>query len=267
MLFFIGAIAGFFYGLSALGGSIVAVPLLVLLTAISVPDAMAMNLCMLVVMATITAGDGVRARLPVPGLIWPFALLAASTAPLGVWASASLSSMMWTWLLPAALVLVAVAMVLLSRRLGAMIAWPRGGLAALTPLKIGDNTEDIKLNWKLPLIGGSLGGFFTGLAGLSGALFLVPALGKVFSARPGQAVASAEMAILPALVAAVTASLLFEREIEWRGTGLMIFGALAGLSLARMLAARLSSRGCHIFVAVGLLATGLAAAVDLVPWA
>ncbi len=254
MLFLIGALAGFAYGFSAFGASVLAVALLNLLLATPLGDAMAMNLCMLVVMATITAGDGVRARLPVPGMIWPFALVAAVAVPAGVWISTVLGDAALEPVFILLLIVLAVVIMLLVQRTGAIIAWPRGGLAALKPLKLGD-ADRPQLSLGLPLFGGGLGGLFAGLFGASGTLFLVPALGRVFSARPGQAVACAEMAMLPALLAAVITSLLLERVIPWQATGLMIFGALAGLSLARMLAPRCSTFVCHALVAGALLIT------------
>jgi len=256
MLFLIGAIAGFAYGFSAFGGSLLGVALLTLLAPYAITDAMAMNFCMLLVMATITAGDGVRARLPVPGLIWPFVLFAVVAAPLGVWVSALMPVALIDGLFPFVLVAAALVSVLLVQRLAPVIAWPRGGLAALTP----DKTEEqstAEFKWTLPVLGGGIGGLFAGLFGASGALFLVPTFGRLFGKRPGQAVACAEMAMLPVLLAAVTASLLLGRAVEWRATGLMIFGALAGLSLARMLTPKFGAKACHAVVAAMLVLTAV----------
>lgn len=251
MLFFIGACAGLAYGLSAFGGSLFAVVLLALLLGLPITTAMSMNLCMLVVLTTITAGDSVRARLPVPGFIWPFALTTSLGAGLGAVASVLLGETVLRVAYAPVCIIVAVAMLLLVGRAGPGIYLPRGALAAVTPQTPAQSPPPRSL--ALPMGAGGLGGLFVGLFGASGAPFLVPALGRTFSNIPGRAVACAEMAILPALLVATTISFIMQRTPDWQATGLMIFGALAGLSVARMLAPHFRAAIWNSVVALCLL--------------
>lgn len=257
MLFLIGALAGLAYGLSAFGGSLLAVALLVLILAMPITTAMSMNLCMLVVLATITAGDGIRARLPVPGLIWPYALTAGLCAPLGMLASLLLGDMALGQIYALLLAVVAAALValLLWRQMEAEML-PRGGLAALAPAKPDAETRHA-LRPGLVVFGGGLGGLLAGFAGASAALLLTPAFARLFaeagSQVKGRATACAEMAVLPALVISVVVSIASGRGVAWHDTGFMIFGALAGLSVARMLAPRASARVWHALLAAALM--------------
>lgn len=261
MLFFIGVIAGLAYGLSAFGGSLVAVPMLVLVLGISGATAMSMNLWMLVVLAIITAGDGVRARLPQPGTIWPFAVVASAASGLGVIMSIYAGETLLNYIYAPLCVLAGVTVLLLARRLPAEVILPRGALAVQAPVKP-TQSQSARHTPVLPLFSGSLGGLFAGVFGASGALFLVPAFGRVFKRNAGQAVACAEMAILPALLVAVVVSLLLQRPLEWQPTGLMIFGALAGLSVARMLASHLRPAFWNSMIGLLLLGAGVWLGLD-----
>ena len=257
IIFLVGTLAGLAYGLSALGGSLVLVPLLMLAIGMPITNAAPMSLCMLIVMATITAGDGVRARLPVPGLIWPFALVTALLSPVGVAVTTVLATQTWAALYIAGLGITAFALWQMSQRLPEAVMQPRARLASLKAAKP-EQMDVVRPSLRRVLLGGGLGGIFTGLFAASGAALLLPALAGLLPQRRGQAMACVEMAVLPGLFTAVLATLLLGYTLDWRATGLMIFGALAGLSVARMVVGWASPRFWHGLVALALLALAAA---------
>lgn len=239
MFFFIGAVAGLLYGLTAVGGCVLIVPLLMLTAGLDIQPAVTLTLCLLVVLTTITAGDGIRARLPLPGAIWPAAVAAMLVAPILVWLMTQAGEGALLWFYRVALVAAALAMLLLPRFLPRTVLWPRAGLADLKPLPALQSLKAGQKDSFLLSVSGGVGGALVGMLGAGGGLASLPAVGRSQAGENGRATASSEMLLLPALVTATTACLWLGRTADWRDTGLTIFGALAGISLARMLSLRM----------------------------
>lgn len=242
MFFFLGAVAGLLYGLTALGGCLLIVPLLMLVAGLDIQPAITLTLCLLVVLTTITAGDGIRARLPLPGAVWPAAIGAVLAAGPVLWLMTQVGEAAQTWAYRIALIVAGACMLGLPRLMPRTVIWPRAGLADLRPLpalqSLSDNGRDGRSRLFLAL-SGAVAGVLTGLLGAGGGLASLPAVGRSQADERGRATASSEMLLLPALVVTTTACLFLGRTADWRDTGLTIFGALAGISLARMLSLRM----------------------------
>lgn len=238
MFFFLGVVAGLVYGLTAVGGALLVAPVLVLVGGLTWPAAITMTLCILVVLTTITAGDGIRARLPRPGEVWPAAVSAALLAPAAVWLIGSLGQpepALYRW----ALLLGGIAMLASVRLLPVDVLWPRAGLADLRALPSMQPSRTSLAQRLWLAAGGGLCGLLTGVFGAGGSLANLPVIGRYQNDEKGRATASSEMAMLPAVILAASACIWLGRTADWRDTGLAIFGALAGISVARMVALRM----------------------------
>lgn len=232
MILAIGLAVGAVVGLTGAGGSVLAVPLLVLLA--GVPLAKAAPVALMAVGAAAALGSALtwKRRL----VRWRAALLMGvsgmAAAPLGLHAAARVPESWLAWTFGAVALAVSVRMI----RQGFSPPAPPEGRGVAGAVRVDTTTG--RVIWTplasvvLALIGG-LAGFIGGLLGVGGGFLLVPALRAMTPFDMHTAVATA------VLVVAVTACGTTVIHALGRGAPpLALAGPLAGGTLMGMLAGR-----------------------------
>jgi uncharacterized membrane protein YfcA len=268
-----GVVVGLLLGLTGAGGSIFAVPLL--MVGLGLPIAQATSISLLAVAVSATVGTYMAwrrsyVRYRAAGLM---AVSGVFTAPLGVH--------LGDWLSPAVLQAL-FAVVLL------VVGWRMRRSARRSPVDAGVvraavhgegqashghvgriNPQTGRLVWTVPVAAvialiGAGAGFLSGLLGVGGGFFIVPALQAVLPLSMHSAVATSLMAIALTSSGTFVGALLMGREVAWTSALPFVAGAVAGMMLGRVLAPRLSGR--HLQQGFGWLALVVAAgmAIDLI---
>lgn len=255
MAIFLGALAGLALGLSAAGGSLFLLPLLFHGLGFPVPVAVSVALAALALMAAIGAGDAARARLLDIRAGLTLAAGGVAAAPAGVYLAAALPAGIRV---PAfALLVIAVGLGLLwltvARPATAGIVraglvpepatevppWRRGGAAVLVAV-------------------GAAAGLLSGTFGIGAAFLSVPACMIVARHSPLRAVGAALLATALTALSGLAATYAGGTDIPWFETGLFVFGAVAGMGVARRLAPLLAGPVLQGMLAAVLALTGLA---------
>lgn len=248
MILLLGLIVGAVLGLTGAGGSILAVPLLIVGLGWSLPQAAPVALlavCAAATVGTIAAWDVACVRYRAALLM---ALAGWLTAPFGLKAAAALPVTMLTALLAVVLATVALRQLLRGQR-----ALDESEIThAITA---GDDSHahgpSVRLNaqgriiWNAPTLAsvgavGSGTGFLAGLLGVGGGFVIVPVLRAVSELSMHSAIATSLMTIALTSAGTVAAAVLLGHEILWREALPFVFGALAGMLVGRRLAPRIA---------------------------
>lgn len=265
-----GALVGLLLGLTGAGGSVVAVPLLVLGFGWSLVDAVPVAL-----LATGgAAAFGTVAAWNVAHVRYRAALLMAAgavlTAPIGLWL-ASRAPGSWLGAGFGALMLVVAARLHLQARRrpeesGIVRAAVAGdGPSQDRPLCRLDSRGRIAWNAGsaavIALIG-ALTGLVSGAFGVGGGFVIVPALREATPLSMHSAIATSLLAI--ALISGVTLgmALLMGRGIPWHQALPFLGGALLGMWTGRRLAPRLAGARLQQAFAAGIFVLGLSMIVS-----
>lgn len=259
----LGVAVGLVLGLTGAGGSILAVPLLMLGLGWTLPQAAPVALlavCASATFGTVVAWDVTHVRYRAAALM---GALAVVTAPLGIW-SAGVMPLSWLALLFAAvLVVVAVRMLRQTLRAPAEAAIVRATVAGDGALPGGrwihiSSAGRIVWNGASAAAIGAIGavtGFVAGLLGVGGGFVIVPALRALSGLSMHSCVATSLMAIALISAVAVAGALAQGVNVDWRAAAPFVLGALAGMLAGRRLAPRIA--GPHLqqaFAAIMLLA-------------
>ncbi|MDM4772733.1 sulfite exporter TauE/SafE family protein [Solimonas sp. SE-A11] len=266
MSMLLGVVAGLVLGLTGAGGSIFAVPLLVLGLGWSLADAVPVALlavCAAAAFGTAVAWNVAYVRYRAAILM---ALAGACTAPLGLWAAPRLLAPFLSLLFAAVLVLVALRMLLQARRAPAEARIVRAtvagdGAEAGGPL-CGLHAQTGRLMWTLPcaaLIGGigAVTGLLSGLLGVGGGFVIVPALRAATPLSMHSAIATSLLAIALTSAAAVMGALALGHALPWAAALPFVGGALLGMLGGRLLAPRIAGPALQGGFAVAMLAVGV----------
>lgn len=246
MLLAIGLLIGLALGLTGAGGSVLAVPLLMLLAGYSQAQAAGLSLAAV----GLSAGFGVLLRIGRGQVAWWPALVLAGTgmllAPVGQWLAHKLPQQ---WVLVSfALLVVAVALRLwlVARRDPEAAKEVRAARGAKEDRPAAacamSDSGYFELRW--PCVSrllwvGLLTGLLSGLYGVGGGFIIVPALMLLTGMTIRQAVATS-LVIISLVSASGFVSFLWQTELSMTSVLLLVAGAcggmLAGTGLARFVA-------------------------------
>jgi uncharacterized protein len=244
----LGVLVGLVLGLTGAGGSIVAVPALMVALGWTLPQAAPVALLAVGAAATfgtIAAWDATFVRYRAALLM---GLAAVVTAPLGLAAARAWPLALLEGLFAAVLAIVAVRMILQARRSPAEAAVVR---ASVSGDALPARGRWVRLNargrviWNAAAVAavaaiGAATGFAAGLLGVGGGFIIVPGLRAVSELSMHSAIATSLMAI--ALISAVTVggALLQGVDLHWGQALPFVAGALGGMLAGRKLAPRIA---------------------------
>lgn len=260
MLFAIGALIGLALGLTGAGGSVLAVPLLMLLAGFSQAQAAGMSLAAV----GLSAGLGVLLRLGRQQVAWWPALVLAGVgvlfAPVGQWLARAL---------PERFVLISFALLVLVVAMRLWLAARRNPEAAReVRADPGEGQEEraaaacalsetgyFELRW--PCISrllwvGALTGLVSGLYGVGGGFVIVPALILLTGMTMRQAVATS-LVIITLVSASGFVSFLVQTQLPVDTTLLLVGGACAGMTAGTGLARFIAGARLQEMLAVALV--------------
>ncbi|MGH8443397.1 MAG: sulfite exporter TauE/SafE family protein [Nevskiaceae bacterium] len=261
MTLLLGLIVGAVLGLTGAGGSILAVPLLMVGLGWTLPQAAPVALlavCASAAFGTVVAWDASYVRRRAAVLMGAVATI---TAPLGIKAASLLPLPLLTGLF--AVVLGAVAVRLLRQALlrPAEAAIVRatvsgdGGANGGHWIKLDDRGRIIwnyTTAWVIGAIGGATG-FLAGLLGVGGGFVIVPSLRLASGLSMHSAIATSLFAIALIAAAAVAGAVAQGVHIEWARALPFVAGALAGMYGGRRLAPRIAGARLQEILAVLML--------------
>lgn len=260
MFWFIGVVCGILLGLTGAGGSVFAVPLLLLLTQVNTSEATGLAL----VAVTISAAIGLMLQWrDNKVMLRPSLILAAfgiATAPLGRWCH---------HLLPEAALLAAFAVVSMaiaawmwraSQQTPLVRAYLAGGEVHQPICRFSTNSVQLrpKCLWSLMASGLAIG-FLSGLFGVGGGFLIVPLLLWITRAPMINAVASSLMVIALVSSVGVVSHFLLFAPLPTGHVLAMVGGALLGMAISHLVAARIRSNQLQKLFAVALVVMSLAA--------
>lgn len=260
MLFAIGTLIGLALGLTGAGGSVLAVPLLILLAGFSQAQAAGLSLAAV----GLSAGLGVLLRLGRHQVAWWPALVLAGVgvvlAPFGQWLARAL---------PEKVVLVSFAVLVLIVALRLWRAARRDPQAAKeVRADPGEGQEErtaaacsvsdsgyFELRW--PCVSrllwvGALTGLVSGLYGVGGGFVIVPALVLLTGMTMRQAVATS-LVIIALVSASGFVSFLLQTQLPMDTTLLLVGGACAGMMAGTWLARFVAGAKLQELLAVALV--------------
>lgn len=265
MLLLIGILIGLVLGLTGAGGSVFAVPLLMLLPGAPMTSAVGISLGAVAVttfygsLRSFFSKDRRQNILWLPGLI--LAGVGALTAPLGKWLGLQIPEF---WLLIGFNVLalvIAIRMWLSARenpdaakvvRAGNFASVPNPGL--LCNLSKSGQFELRPCCVTGLLIGGALVGLLSGLFGVGGGFLIVPLLLALSPISMAQAVSTSLLIIAVVSSSGFISHLAMSTENNWLMFGLVAAGGVLGMMLGQAISHKIANALLQKIFAVSLLA-------------
>ncbi|WP_331346531.1 sulfite exporter TauE/SafE family protein [Cellvibrio sp. UBA7661] len=263
MLLLIGLFIGLILGLTGAGGSVFAVPLLLLLGGMSMADATGISLGA-VAATTIYASlrnSVSRKQVPLlwkPGLI--LALSGALTAPLGKWLGMQLDEL---WLVSGFSLLaaiIALRMWMSARNNPQAASVVRAGNFAATPspdhLCNLNPTGQFELRPRCVtglLIGGLVVGLLSGLFGVGGGFLIVPLLLALSAVSMAQAVSTSLFIIALISSSGFISHVALSENQHWDWLLLVAAGGLVGMMIGQAVSHKIANVWLQKLFAIGLL--------------
>jgi uncharacterized protein len=256
----LGLLVGLVLALTGAGGAILAVPLLVFGLHLSMAQAGPIGLTAVALAATLGAVLGLRGRVLRYKAAGLMALAGAATSPLGLWFAQRLPNRPLTAVF--ALVLAAVGWRMLVQASREMRGEPHA-TAQSPPCRL--NRMLGKLQWNAAcaralVLAGAAAGFLSGLLGVGGGFIVVPTLLSV-SDLPMKAVIATSMGVLALVSAVGVVNAGVAGYLSWHLAWPFAAGALAGLLVGRIFAARLAGprlQQCFALLSLGVACSLLA---------
>jgi uncharacterized protein len=249
LLLAIGVLIGAVLGLTGAGGSVLAVPLLVML--LHLEPAAATGLALGVVAASSMYGCIQRIRqreiLWIPALI--FGISGVVTAPIGRMLSMQVSpAFLLTSFSLLSLAIAARMLVQSVRQPEQSVVVRAGGIAGDTEPLLCRFSETQKFDWRFRCmagltVGGVLTGLLSGLFGVGGGFMIVPFLNQLNSVSMRSAVATSLVIIAGISLSGFIAH-TFTQAIDWQQLTLLGIGGIGGMILGSVLARWLA--GVHL---------------------
>lgn len=238
-LWALGAWVGLALGLTGAGGGIVAVPLLMVGAGLALPQASPIALLAVGMAACVGTGLGLRdgiVRYRAAALV---GLSGMCVAPLGVWMAHRLPPPLPSLGLVLALLLSARAMVLRSLSAGADHP-PRPAPTCVWDPAVG------RLVWtwasaRLLALVGLGAGAMSGLLGIGGGFFIVPALSR-YSNLPARSIIATSQAVIALVSVGGVAGSILQNDMAWDVALPFCAAAMLAMLPARCAAARLPAR-------------------------
>lgn len=250
----LGVLIGLSMGLTGAGGGILAVPALTLSLGMSLPQAAPIALTAVAIAAATGAAHGLRHGTVRYRAALLMAALGALTAPLGSLLAHRLPPTILSLMFATVMLLVAWRML---RQSGARTAPATDDTLPAKPCRL--SLESGRLIWNrrsAATLGGigAISGLLTGLLGVGGGFFIVPAMSHFSNVGMHGIIATSLMVIALISTASVTASaaagLLVFPSVAWWFIGAVVLGMLLGRRITPYVPARVLQRG---FAAVCLL--------------
>lgn len=265
MLLLIGTLIGLVLGLTGAGGSVFAVPLLMLLAGTPMSSAVGISLGAVAVstfygsLRSFFSQDRRQHILWLPGVI--LAGMGALTAPLGKWLGLQLPEL---WLLISFNILalaIATRMWLSARKNPDAAKVVRAGNFASTPnpglLCNFSSNGQFELRPRCVsglLIGGALVGLLSGLFGVGGGFLIVPLLLLLSPVSMTQAVSTSLLIIAVVSSSGVISHLLMSPQNNWLMFALVAAGGVLGMMLGQAISHKIANALLQKIFAVSLLA-------------
>lgn len=264
----LGLAVGITMGLTGTGGGILAVPLLVLVLHLSMPEAAPIGLLAVGLAASVGAFIGLKQGI----LRYKAAALMAGTgvlmAPLGLWLSHQLN----THLLSAVFAILLFALAFKTWRQANSHHSEQALLAVKVPC-VQDEAKgrfiwNIRCARALSMFG-AIAGSLSGLLGVGGGFILVPALNR-FTTLTAQSVIATSLAVITLVAASGVASSIVAGTMHWHHAAPFAMGAVGGMLVGRIFSHRLASSQLQkvfavivVAVASGLLAKATIALLNM----
>lgn len=250
LLLAIGVLIGAVLGLTGAGGSVLAVPLLVLL--LKLDPAQATGLALGVVATS--SGYGALQRITQREVMWiPVLLFGASgilLAPVGRW----LASMSSASFLISSFALLSL--IIAARMLWQSIKHPEQSAVVRAGFDTDSNkepllcrfSETMRFDWRLRctlglLVGGTMTGLLSGFFGVGGGFLIVPFLNQLNGVSMRHAV-STSLVIIAGISLSGFLSHLVTQQIDWYQLILLAAGGLGGMLLGSLVASKIA--GAHL---------------------
>lgn len=241
MALLIGVLIGLVLGLTGAGGSIFAVPLLILLLSLPVSEAVGVALGAVAISALYGTVNNWRYKtiLWVPALI--LAVFGALSAPLGKWLGNQVSATLLISGFSLLATVIAARMWQQTIRNPERARVVRSGKIApgelLKPICRVSPTGQFK--WRLPCIGslvlgGLVVGLLTGLFGVGGGFLIVPLLLFLTQVSMQQAVGTSLLIITVVSGAGFISYAATSAELDWQLLGLLSAGGLLGMFIGNL---------------------------------
>jgi len=263
MLLFIGLLIGLILGLTGAGGSVFAVPLLLLLGDMSMADATGISLGAVAV-TTIYASLRNRFSRSTPSVLWkPGLILAISgalTAPMGKWLGLQLSEL---WLISGFSLLaaiIALRMWINAQKNPQAALVVRAGNFANTPspdhLCNLNPTGQFELRPRCVsglLIGGLVVGVLSGLFGVGGGFLIVPLLLALSAVSMAQAVSTSLLIIALISSSGFISHLAMSEAQHWDWLILVAAGGVIGMIIGQTVSHKIANVLLQKIFALSLL--------------
>ncbi len=262
MLLAIGILIGLMLGLTGAGGSVFAVPLLVL-AGMPIQDAIGVSLGA-VAMTTLYGSIRNRLQKQTPSVLWKpgiiLALSGVALAPLGKWLSLQLNPLWLTTGFITLALLIAIRLWLKAARDPQSTQIVRAGnFSAVESPALLCNLNPSGQFMLRPrcvgglLIGGLFTGFLSGLFGVGGGFLIVPLLLALSAVTMAQAVNTSLLIIALISGSGFISHLVFVQGIDWVAFGYLALGGLIGMLLGQLLSQKIANAWLQKLFSVGLV--------------
>ena len=265
IILLLGAVVGIVLGLTGAGGSVIAVPLLMLALGWTLPQAVPVALLAVGVSALLGVLAATRHHLVCYRAAILMAVLGFITAPIGI-RMAQLLPHVWLQLL-FALVLTAVAVRMFlqatyspadSSIVRAAVDWHDSNPVCRF------NPETGKLSWSSPCavvltLSGAMTGLLSGLIGVGGGFIIVPALRHLTQLNMHAAVGTSLLIITFISTAGFVGAILQGVPVDWSMAVPFVAGAIVGMMAGRSLTPLIA--GPMLQKLFSILMTGVAVAL------
>ncbi len=254
----LGMLVGLVLALTGAGGAILAVPLLVFGLGLSMAEAGPVGLLAVALSAGLGAVLGWRSRVLRYKAAGLMALAGALTSPFGLWLAHRVPNGPLTFVFAGVLAVAAWRMWSRASRdlRGETVVAPKAPPCRLNPV-LGRLQWNVACARALVTAGGAAG-FLSGLLGVGGGFIIVPTLLAV-SDLPIKAVIATSMGVLALVSAAGVFNAAVAGYMPWPLAWPFGAGAVAGLLVGRMFAARMA--GPRLQQGFALFALGIAASL------
>lgn len=274
MLLIIGLIIGLVLGLTGAGGSVFAVPLLILLAGMPVAEAIGVSLGAVAASTVYGSVRNLLRKSAAPALWKPGVIMAgagAISAPVGKWIGLQLHD---AWLIGGFTLL---AFLVAARMWHHASSNPEtagvvraGNFAPVPPAELlcrFSETGQFELRMRCVnglLIGGVTVGLLSGLFGVGGGFLIVPLLLALSSVSMAQAVSTSVLMIALVSSSGFISHLLLgeiSSSTQWTNLGMIALGGVAGMALGQAINQKIANALLQKIFAVGLI---LVSAITLV---
>lgn len=261
MLLLIGLIIGLVLGLTGAGGSVFAVPLLMLLGGASMGDAVGISLGAVAASTLYGSFRNWRGK----NILWAPGVILAGTgaliAPLGKWLGMQIPEL---WLLTGfnlLAIIIAARMWISATRTPERATVVRAGNFRLEPspglLCNLSKTGQFELRPRCVsglVIGGIVVGLLSGLFGVGGGFLIVPLLLALSAISMAQAVSTSLIIIAAVSGSGFISHLAMNQHSDWPALGLVVVGGVLGMMLGQAISHKIANARLQKIFAISLLA-------------